>query len=89
MPVRNFLDQAFCSSWSCLDLLNQSPDSAIDLLLFVLVFSLIKGKAHTYEDLANELRTVKPTRQYVNPTGPVTFYLKAGLDRKVGYIITD
>ncbi|MBW1952082.1 MAG: DUF4165 domain-containing protein [Deltaproteobacteria bacterium] len=59
------------------------------MLLLVPVSVWADVIALSYEDPANELQTVKPTRQYVNATGPVSFYLNAGLDRRVGYIITD
>jgi len=45
--------------------------------------------ALSYPDPGGAMQTVAPSKQYLNLAGPLSLYLTAGLDRKVGYVITD
>lgn len=45
--------------------------------------------ALSFNDSQNTLQTVQPGKRYINPASPLRLYLTAGLDRKVGYVITD
>lgn len=45
--------------------------------------------ALSYTDPYNTPQTVQAVKQYINPAGPLSLYLTAGLERKVGYVITD
>ena len=45
--------------------------------------------ALSYTDPENTPQTVIPSKQYINPTGPLNLHLTGGLERKVGYVLTN
>lgn len=45
--------------------------------------------ALSYTDTNSQPVTVGPAQQFINPTGAVSLYLTAGLERKVGYAVLD
>ena len=45
--------------------------------------------ALSYTDTNGTSVTVGPAQQFINPTGAISLYLSAGLERKVGYVLLD
>jgi len=62
------------------------------LVLSVLLFATAAHAglaALSYTDTNSEEVTVGPASRWINPTGEISVYLTAGLERRVGYVLLD